>query len=260
MSAADKVPDMTAKVPDIAAARAGLPAGGVAAILPAAGKSRRFGGPEKKIFLRLAGRPVWYHAAAALRRRREVGPLVLAVDREDMPRWESEFGELLSELDATLVPGGAERVESVRNALAAVPSAEWIAVHDAARPLVTDGDLERVFAAAAESEAALLASRLRGTVKRQRWSGEQAATVTVDRTVDRSTLWEALTPQVFRGTLIREAYARWRGFPVTDDAQLVERCGHDVRLVEGLATNLKITVAADLRVARALLASESDAI
>lgn len=238
-------------------AQSSLPAGSVAAILPAAGKSRRFGGPEKKIFLRLAGRPVWYHSAAALRRRREVGPLVLAVDGEDLPRWESEFDELLRELNATVVLGGAERVESVRNALDVVPSAEWIAVHDAARPLVTDEDLGRVFAAAAESDAALLAVRLRGTVKRQRCLGEQA--VTVDRTVDRSTLWEALTPQVFRGELIREAYARWRGFPVTDDAQLVERSGHDVRLVEGLATNLKITVAADLRVARALLESESAA-
>lgn len=231
-----------------------LPAASVAAILPAAGQSRRFGGTRKKIFEPLGAHPVWYHAAVALRRRSEVGPIVLAVAEADLAIWEGEFAAALAELNATVVRGGAERVESVAAALAKVPNADWVAVHDAARPLVGQDDLGRVFDAAAESDAALLAAPLRGTIKRRRFlpSTDDAATQ-VDVTMDRTLLYEALTPQVFRGTLLREAYARWRGFPVTDDAQLVERMGHPVRLVEGSPINLKITVADDLRIARALL-------
>ncbi|WP_164103997.1 2-C-methyl-D-erythritol 4-phosphate cytidylyltransferase [Candidatus Laterigemmans baculatus] len=227
-----------------------LAAESIAVVLPAAGKSRRFGGDRKKIFSLLDDRMVWEHAVARLRERPEVGRIVIAIDPDDADLWEGVCSAPVARHRVELVAGGDERVESVRRALATLGEAEWIAVHDAARPLVRDEDLARLFAAAEASEAAILATPLRGTVKREGAESRIAATV------DRRGLWEALTPQLFRGSLLRDAYARWRGFPVTDDAQLVERAGAAVRLVVGSPTNLKITVADDLAIAAALLAAE----
>ena len=157
------------------------------------------------------------------------------------------------------MPGGDERADSVLAGLAVAGDAAWIAIHDAARPLLSDDDIGRVFAAADHTGAALLAARVRGTIKRQQppsMAVEKAA-AQVRATVDRSELWEALTPQVFRTELLREAYQKWRGFPVTDDAQLVERMGHAVSLVEGSPINLKITVSDDLSIAKALFAART---
>jgi 2-C-methyl-D-erythritol 4-phosphate cytidylyltransferase len=220
-------------------------------VLPAAGKSRRFAAQRKKIFSLLGGSMVWTHAARRLRRRPEIGRIVIAIDADDQEIWDSQCAADVQSLGVELVVGGSERVDSVKSALQILTQSEWIAVHDAARPLVDDRDLDALFAAAARTDAALLAVPLRGTVKRRRRED-----LLVDTTVDRSLLWEALTPQLFRATILRQAYQRWNGFPVTDDAQLVERIGHPVSLVEGSPKNLKITVAEDLRLAEALLVAD----
>lgn len=223
----------------------------IAVILPAAGKSRRFGGERKKIFSPLGDSLVWEQAVRRLRRRAEVGRIVIAIDPNDAAIWHGECAAAVERHRVELIPGGDERVESVRAAIATLGEAPWIAVHDAARPLVRDQDLSALFAAAEISGAALLATPVRGTLKREGQSGW------VGQTVDRRELWEALTPQLFRGPLLRAAYDRWAGFPVTDDAQLVERSGAKVRLVEGSPTNLKITVTDDLAIAESLLAAET---
>lgn len=225
-----------------------LPPSSVDVILPAAGKSRRFSAERKKIFAPLGDRMVWHHAAERLRRRSEVRRIVIAIDPEDRPIWQNECGQAVAELNVDLVEGGAERADSVQRALDVIPDSQWIAVHDAARPLILQRDLDAVFSAASKSGAAILATPIRGTVKLRTFSDNQ-----IQHTVDRARLWEALTPQVFRSEIIRQAYRHWRGFPVTDDAQLVERMGQQVCLVEGSPTNLKITVADDLKVAAALL-------
>jgi 2-C-methyl-D-erythritol 4-phosphate cytidylyltransferase len=154
-----------------------------------------------------------------------------------------------------LVTGGAERTESVQAALQAVvtdASIEWIAVHDAARPLLRDDDLDALFQAVSISGAAILASPVSGTVKRD-LGGQQGCA-----TIDRRDLWIALTPQVFRVGLLNQAYQKHNGRSATDDAQLVERMGHHVTLVRGSADNLKITFPEDLLVAEAILASQSN--
>lgn len=227
------------------------PHGSVAVILPAAGRSQRFlaANEQKKIFAPLAGRPVWEHAAERLRSCEAVGRMVAVIAEEDRQRWETEFAESRRRLDVDIVIGGKERVESVQAAMRTIPDAEWIAVHDAARPLVTWEDVAAVFSAAYRDGAAILATPVRGTLKRD--NGDLSDC----RTLDRSRIWEAQTPQVFRGDWLREAYQRWRGRPVTDDAQLVELAGHPVRLVHGSDTNLKITRPEDLRVAEALWAA-----
>ena len=227
--------------------------GSVAAILPAAGSGKRFGAERNKLFSLLAGRPLWSHAAARLAARPEVGPVVLAISEDDREVFEGRDSALVKQYRVQLVTGGAERTDSVRAALdslAGDDSLQWVAIHDAARPLVDDDDLRAVFQAASVSDAAILATPMAGTVKRD--LGDQQRS----ETVDRRDLWIALTPQVFRLGLLNQAYQKHNGRPATDDAQLVERLGHPVALVRGSADNLKITFPEDLLVAEAILARQ----
>lgn len=228
-----------------------LQPGSVAVILPAAGTSRRFGGPQPKIFANLAGHPVWWHAAKRLRSFEEVGPIVIAIHPNDRPRWEGEFAAAISELEIDLVDGGDERYESVLRAIRHIQKADFIAVHDAARPLLSAADIARLFSAAAEHDAVMLATPVCGTIKRADRNN------IVQTTVDRSQLWEAQTPQMFRREMLLAAYDRWRGWPVTDDASLVERDGGQIQLVPGSPLNLKITSPDDLILAEAILQQRS---
>jgi len=146
------------------------------------------------------------------------------------------------------VEGGTERQDSVAAALARVKSeAEYIAIHDAARPCIVDEWIDAVFAAAVKSGAAILACPVTGTLKRA--AGDQ----TISETVTREHLWEAQTPQVFARQMLLDAYARRSSPAATDDAQLVERLGRKVTIVPGSPMNLKITTKEDLRIASALL-------
>ncbi len=229
--------------------------GCVAAIVPAAGSGRRFGDQRNKLFASLAGSPLWYHGAARLAARSEVGRIVMPISETDKDRFTGQYQSLVHELGIELVVGGAERTDSVRAGLAAIAgddAVQFVAVHDAARPLVSDSDLAAVFAAASQFGAAILATPVSGTLKRDLGQGYAC------ETVDRRNLWIALTPQVFRLELLTSAYAKHRGRAATDDAQLVERIGHRVALVHGSADNLKITLPEDLALAEAILARQTN--
>ena len=228
--------------------------GCVAAILPAAGSGTRFGEARNKLFATLAGKPLWAHAAERLAARPEVGRLVMPIAARDRSAFAEEFAERVSQLALELVPGGATRTDSVAAALEAIgedSQVRWVAVHDAARPLVPDADIGRVLTTAAERGAAILATPVNGTLKRD--LGGQIRC----RTVDRRELWIALTPQVFRRELLQQAYAKHRGRAATDDAQMVERLGHHVSLVHGSAENIKITLPEDLSIAEAIIARQN---
>lgn len=227
--------------------------GCVAAILPAAGSGQRFGAERNKLFASLAGKPLWFHSASRLRANSMVGAIVMAISADDHEAFANEFGSLVTQLEIDLVIGGAERTDSVLAGLEAVAeSAELVAIHDAARPLVRDADLSAVFSRAWQTGAAILATPVSGTVKRDLRDQQRS------ETVDRRELWLALTPQVFRVGLLKEAFRKHNGRPATDDAQLVERCGHDVALVRGSADNLKVTYPEDLLVAEAILAQNNE--
>jgi 2-C-methyl-D-erythritol 4-phosphate cytidylyltransferase len=223
-----------------------------AVILPAAGSSTRFGGPEKKPFVSLDGRPVWQRAAELFWTRPDVAAVLIVVSPDDLDHFRGRFGHLLAFTTAKLVAGGSERFESVANALAVVPpEADLVAVHDAVRPLTPPPLVDAVFAAAAEHGAAMLAVPLADTLKRV-GDGDR-----VTETVPRAGLWCAQTPQVFRRDWLADAYAR-RGRlagPITDDAQLVEAAGHPVHVVTGSPANFKITTPDDLKLAEAVLKS-----
>jgi 2-C-methyl-D-erythritol 4-phosphate cytidylyltransferase len=229
--------------------------GCIAAIIPAAGSGERFGGKRNKLLTELAGKPLWFHAASRLAARSEVGRIVMAISDADRDSFSSRFASLIQQLSVELVTGGDQRTDSVKaglDAIAGDESVRFIAIHDAARPLVSDADLGAVFAAASQSGAAILAIPISGTIKRDLGQGQRS------ETVDRRELWLALTPQVFRVGLLSEAYRKHNGRSATDDAQLVERIGHDVSLVRGRVDNLKITYPEDLHVAEAILARQAN--
>ena len=216
-----------------------------AVIVPAAGKSHRFKDPHyKKPFAILGGRAVWLHTAERFLNRDDCVQLILVISPEDRETFQQKFGANAAILGVDVVDGGAERADSVEKALAQVqPQAEFIAVHDAARPCIADIWIDRVFAAAAEQGAAMLAIPVRGTLKRV---GKQSR---IEETMPRENVWEAQTPQVFRRDWLLEAYAQRAGYPATDDSELVERAGHPVTVVNGSPVNLKITNKEDLRLA-----------
>lgn len=222
-----------------------------AVILVAAGRSTRFGTSRgvKKPFVTLAGKPIWRHAAERFAGRPDVVELVLVLSAEDRDPFVAEHVDAIAELRLTVCEGGAERADSVRAGLDAIASAAvtHVAVHDAARPCVTDDQVDRVFAAATDSGAALLASPVTATLKR-------AADGRVAETVPRDGLWAAQTPQAFSLPLLRRAHAQGATSDATDDCQLVERLGKPVSVVESDAANLKVTTPADLRLAEAILA------
>src|SRR5438094_3059257 len=128
----------------------------VAVIIPAAGKSSRFGGREKKPFVSLDGRPIWQRSAELFWTRDDVSKVYLVISPGDREEFRRRFTHLIAFANAELVDGGAERFDSVANALARVPEAvDFVAVHEAVRPLATTEVIDAVIAAAAEYGAAM---------------------------------------------------------------------------------------------------------
>ncbi len=202
-----------------------------------------------KQFYALEGKPI---VAWTLERVLEldfIHGVVLAVPpntRADLPRW---IQPRPSPRPVTVVSGGRERQESVRNALAALPaSCEWVIVHDGVRPFASPRLFRRTWEAARESGAAICACPALDTVKMVRQNQ-------VVRTLNRKEIRLVQTPQVFRRDLLAEAYRRadQEGWEATDEATLLERCGFPVRVVDGERTNLKITVPEDLQLARSII-------
>lgn len=170
--------------------------------------------------------------------------MLVVIAPEDREDFNFKFGSNVAILGIDVVPGGAERFDSVAAALARVkPEADFVCIHDAARPCLADAWIDEVFRAAEKSGAAILAIPVSNTLKRV---GRDRK---IEETVARDCLWEAQTPQVFRRQLLLDGYARRGDFPATDNAQVVERIGHAVTVVPGSPINLKITTKEDLRLA-----------
>ncbi len=220
-----------------------------AVILPAAGRSSRFKDDYyKKPFVPLAGRAVWLHSAERFLQRKDVVQVLVVIAAEDRENFDFKFGSNVAILGIDVVPGGTERFDSVAAALARVkPEADFVCIHDAARPCLADAWIDDVFHAAEKSGAAILAIPVANTLKRV---GRDRK---IEETVPRENLWEAQTPQVFRRQLLMDAYARRGNFPATDDSQVVERIGHVVTVVPGSPINLKIATKEDLRLAEHVL-------
>lgn len=226
-------------------------------VLVAAGRSTRFlagsraADAVRKPFLELGGRTVLERAVEPFDALEAVRDIVLVVHREDLDAVQRlvERSTCMTKL-LRIVEGGAERFDSVRIGVDALPEdLELIAVHDAARPLVTREVVQRALEVAGRAGAALVATPARDTIKTSS-TGESA-----ESTLDRTVLWAAQTPQVFRADRLRELLARAgvEGWKPTDESALHERYLGPIPLVEGAATNLKITTQADFVIADAIV-------
>ena len=214
------------------------------AVVPAAGVGRRMGAGVPKQYLELGDRCVLEHTVSRLRGHHAVCGVIVAVAADD-----ACFSTLSIAAEVERVAGGAERADSVLNALhhlcAQGREDDWATVHDAVRPCVHADDLDRpVEQCRAGDRGAILAAPVRDTMKRAR-NNRIAATVA------RDDLWHALTPQLFPIDALRDALlaARAQGISVTDEAQAMELAGHAPTLVPGRSDNIKITRAEDLELA-----------
>jgi 2-C-methyl-D-erythritol 4-phosphate cytidylyltransferase len=213
------------------------------------------GGQVAKQFLSLGGRPILIHSLRMLQASPVIHEIVLAVPEADLQYCldhimaHGEFGKVTK-----VVPGGAQRQDSVRHALAEVSEeTEIVLVHDAVRPFLTLEMIRNVVQAALEHGAAIVALPMRDTVKYVRADG------IIERTVDRHPLWLAQTPQAFRRAWLEEGHrkALLNGTQATDDSDLVELIGKPVVVVEGSGENIKLTRPEDLVIGEAILSSRT---
>ena len=211
------------------------------------------GGSVPKQFLSIGGEPLIVQSLRVLQAASVIDQVVLAVPSADIDYCEREIVARHRFTKVTrVVAGGAERQDSVRCALAQIPSdTEIVLIHDAVRPFVTQRMVEEVVAAARKEGAAIIALPMRDTVKQVRKDGM------IERTVDRSPLWLAQTPQAFRRDWIETAHRKGQieGVQATDDSFLVEWLGHSVAVVEGSGENIKVTRPEDMVIGEAILAA-----
>jgi 2-C-methyl-D-erythritol 4-phosphate cytidylyltransferase len=222
----------------------------ISAIIVAAGKGTRMGTQVDKLFLELDGCPIAAHTWRRFEEAECIDELLLVV-REGM---QTAFAELAEKQrfrkKHAIVAGGKERQDSVWNGLEALsPSAEIVAIQDAARPCTSPALIAATVAAARETGAAVAAQHVTDTIKESR-DGRL-----IERTLDRSRLWAVQTPQTFRVEIIRRALSavRQRGLLVTDDTAACELIGQPVQLVLSTQPNPKVTRPEDLPCVEALL-------
>jgi len=222
----------------------------LAAVVPAAGVGKRMGADRPKQYLTLGEHTVLEHTLQRLLDYPAIETVVVVLHPEDQ-----QFHRLpLSRHPRlTAVTGGVERADSVLAGLQTIEQT-WVMVHDAARPAVTHGDLDKLLAAARHhDDGAILAMPVKDTMKRADERGMIAATV------DRQRLWHALTPQLFPTEALRQALtaALAAGVTVTDEASAMERRGYHPRLVEGRSDNIKLTRPEDLALMAWYLANQA---
>ncbi|OEU75284.1 MAG: 2-C-methyl-D-erythritol 4-phosphate cytidylyltransferase [Desulfuromonadales bacterium C00003107] len=220
-------------------------------LIPAAGMGRRMGATVNKQYLPLNGRPILGHTIALFDEHPLIDKIYVITPADEFELCRREVLEPGNFCKVQgLVPGGAERQDSVRNGLQACAAGpdDIVLIHDGVRPLLQPELIDRLVAEVQERGACLVGVPVKDTIK-------QVADGRIEGTPDRSGLWQAQTPQAFRYGQILEAYRRAQqdGFRGTDDASLVERLGLPVTVIAGSYRNIKLTTPEDLLLARAFL-------
>lgn len=219
---------------------------GFAAVLPAGGLGKRMGGNLPKQMLELGGRPIWRHSVETFLAHPGINQVVLVVPTD----WRSYFEDELAGEDVTLVEGGQERWESVRNGVYVLDAdIRWVLVHDVARPFLSEDIIDAV-------------------LERTHWGANIVAKPVVDtvkivnnglieKTVDRSQVWLAQTPQSCEVSVLKSCYERMKNevlpFAPTDEASILEHYGVPVSIVPGSTRNDKITAPEDMERFRQML-------
>ncbi|MCL1971611.1 MAG: 2-C-methyl-D-erythritol 4-phosphate cytidylyltransferase [Endomicrobia bacterium] len=213
-----------------------------AAIIVAGGSGKRFGSQTPKQFLQICGKSVFMWSIEAFASLKVFSQIITVVPRDMV--------NLLSKKhkDLTFVAGGKERFDSVRNGLQAIEkNIDFIAVHDAARPLINKKDILAVLKKAIENRAAIAAEKTKDTIKTVKDGF-------VKTTLDRSVLWNVQTPQIFEASLLRKSYSKKIANNTTDDSMLIEKSGVKVAIAETKFPNFKITALPDFEAAKNILA------
>lgn len=215
-------------------------------VVTAAGSGKRMGGLNK-LLLELEGVPILVRSLQVFERAPDILGVAVSAPPTEVEAYRQLFDRWALARVRWVVPGGAERQDSIRHALEQLPAQpdDAVAIHDAARPLVSAELLERLRGGLPGCDGVLPMVAVKDTIKVVR-QGK------VERTLDRAQLFAAQTPQVFAYGAILNAHreAQRQGYLGTDDASLIEWLGGEVRMVEGDYTNLKITTPDDLELAR----------
>ena len=220
------------------------------AIIVAAGSGVRLGKSEPKAFVKIGGRTMLSYSLRVVASITAIKELVIAVPDGFESATRAEVTAASVRIPVKITRGGAERQDSVRIALALTSSeSDLIVIHDAARPIATAKMFEACLEAASRAGGAIAAIPLADTLKR-------VVDSAITETIARAGLWQAQTPQAFRRDLLVAAHRRAVDERVvaTDDADLVERIGTRVEVVEGSTANIKITTPSDLAIAEAIVA------
>ena len=217
---------------------------GVCAVVPAAGFGRRMQTECPKQYLSIGNKTILEHAVAALLANSRIQRVVIAVSPGD-----ERFSQLplANHPQITVVDGGTERADSVLAGLKALSEADWVLVHDAARPCLHQDDLSRLLQLCETSRTGgILAAPVRDTMKRA-----EPGRAAIAHTVEHNDLWHALTPQFFPRELLVDCLTRAlnEGATITDEASALEYCGFHPELVAGRADNIKVTRPEDLALA-----------
>ncbi len=225
------------------------------AVIPSAGTGERAGGRTRKQFRTIGGRPVLAHTLAVFQASSRIEGLIVVVPVDSLAVARRLVSRFAFDKVRSVVAGGETRQASVTQGLRALPpDCRYVMVHDGVRPFLTEELVEAVLEAAVKDGAAVAGLPVRETIKR-------ATGGWIQGTVDREGLWSIQTPQAFRLDLLRTAHERAQreGFVGTDEAVLIERLGHPVRLVPGLPENLKLTTPADFTLATAIFRARARA-
>lgn len=220
----------------------------VGAIIVGAGRATRMGGQDK-IFAPLAGRPLLAYSLSTFEASRFINFIAIVLSEENLPRGQALLREGRYRKVVAVCAGGERRQDSVRAGLAALPPCDYVAVHDAARPLVTTDLIRRGVESATAAGAAIAAMPVKDTIKRVDERGR------VIETPPRDMLWAAQTPQIVAKETLERAFALAdaRGLTVTDEAGLLEAAGLPVTVFAGSYDNIKVTTPEDLLIAASLL-------
>ncbi|AKL98604.1 2-C-methyl-D-erythritol 4-phosphate cytidylyltransferase [Endomicrobium proavitum] len=211
------------------------------AIIVAGGSGKRFGSKTPKQFLSLCGKPVFLWSAETFASSKVFKRIIIVVPENKITALKKKYK------DYFFVSGGKERFDSVRNGLACVEKdTNYVAVHDAARPLINKADILAVLKKAKKTKAAIAVEKTKDTIKTVK-SGF------VDKTLDRSVLYNVQTPQIFQAALLKKVYSKKIAPNTTDDSMLVEKSGVKVAVVQTKFPNFKITAKHDFEAAEKIL-------
>ncbi|MDG1254487.1 MAG: 2-C-methyl-D-erythritol 4-phosphate cytidylyltransferase [Glaciecola sp.] len=224
----------------------------ITVIVPAAGIGSRMAAATAKQYLTLGSQTVIAYTLELLVSHPRIKSVIVALHPQDL-----QFSQLsiANHPKITCVVGGDERVDSVLNGLATLTDDQWVMVHDAARPCLTHTDIDKLLTTIDEPSAhgAILAKPAIDTMKQI-----QRGSRSIDTTIDRETLWHALTPQLFSAHALHNAIeqAQQQNLTITDEASAMEQAGYRVQLIPGQASNIKITLPEDLALAEFYLTQQ----